>query len=75
MGFQFLITCRSIGSSGTIIMQGIGSDGKWGNAASSVSPITINTTINQVFNITYETVTSSASNYCYLNSFIIEELN
>lgn len=75
MGFQFLITCRSIGSSGTIIMQGIGSDGKWGNAASSVSPITINTTINQVFDITYETATSSASNYCYLNSFIIEELN
>ena len=74
MGFQFLITCRSTGSSGTVIVQGIGNDGKWGNIYAS-SPKTIDTTIDQVFDITYQTVTSSASNFCYLNSFIIEELN
>ena len=76
--FEFVFTFRSIGSSGTVIGQGISRITSGAFVSSSAralvmtAPVTIDTTIANAMDVTYQWGTASASNTISMTNPIIE---
>ena len=76
--FEFVFTFRSIGSSGTVIGQGISriTSGAFVSSASRAlvmtAPATIDTTVANAMDVTYQWGTASASNTISMTNSIIE---
>lgn len=79
---QYLVVCRSIGTSGTLFVQGIvhGISGTVGvsvvpSPASAPAVATVDTTASKTLDLTATWGTSSASNTITCHSYVVEALN
>ena len=74
--FQFLLTCITTGSSGSIMVQPISNFWEgFGGYPYNVDTYSIDTTINQAIDVTYRTTTSDVNNFGCLTNLCFEELN
>ncbi len=76
---EFLVTCRTVGASGTVFVQGLAlyerNDDPHQILTASMSTITIDTTASEAIDMTAEFSAASASNNINITNAIVEVIN